>query len=107
MPVRVARGKADASVRDIVRLLERYQAEHPDAEIDVYRKSRFSIRIRIIDPEFRPLSRSQRSQLVWPLLRELPEETLADVSMVLLISPEERESSLGSQEFDDPLPSRR
>jgi stress-induced morphogen len=106
MAVSVPRGKSDSVIKKIAKQLERYQADHPDAEIEVYRKNSVSIRVRVIDPAFRTLSRSQRARMVWPLLRELPEEALGEVSMVLLISPDEKENSLVSQEFDDPLPSQ-
>jgi hypothetical protein len=106
MAVRVPRGKADSAVKKIVKQLQRYQADHPEAEIEVYRRNQVSIRVRVIDPAFRTLGRSERAKLVWPLLHELPEETLSEVSMVLLISPEEKETSIVSREFDDPLPSR-
>jgi stress-induced morphogen len=106
MAVRVSRGKSDASIEQIVEQLERYEAEHPKAKIEVYRKNASSIRIRVIDPAFHTLSRSERSRMVWPLLRQLPEETLSEVSMVLLISPQEKKTSPVSLEFDDPSPSR-
>ena len=106
MPVHVTRGKSDTAIKQIVRQLEKYEAEHPKAEIDVYRKNKVSIRVRVTDPAFQKLSRSERSRMVWPLLRELPEETLSEVSMVLLLSPEEKKTSLVSLEFDDPTPSR-
>jgi stress-induced morphogen len=106
MAVRVPRGKPDAAVKKIARQLEQYLADHPDAEIEVYRQNQVSIRVRVIDPAFRTLSRSERSRMVWPLLRQLPEDTLGEVSMVLLISPEEKETSMVSREFDDPIPSQ-
>jgi stress-induced morphogen len=106
MAVRIPRGASDSAVGEVIQKLGRYQADHPAAEIEVYRQNQASIRVRVIDPAFRTLSRSERSKMVWPLLRELPEETLSEVSMVLLISPEEKETSMVSREFDDPLPSR-
>lgn len=102
MAVRVSRGKSDAAIKRIVEQLKQYEAGHPKAVIEVYRKNSVSIRVRVVDPDFRTLSRSERSRLVWPLLRELPEETLSEVSMVLLLSPEEKKTSLVSLEFDDP-----
>ena len=99
MSVRVPRGKSDAAVKKIARKLESYQTDHPEAEIEVYRYSPASVRVRVVDPAFHPMSRSDRSKYVWPLLRQLPEETLSEVSMVLLISPDEKASSPVSQEF--------
>ncbi|HXD86399.1 MAG TPA: hypothetical protein VN641_07885 [Urbifossiella sp.] len=102
----VPRGKTDPAVKRILEKLNQYQSEHPRARIQVYRQNRFSIRIRVIDPAFQKLSRSERARMVWPLLRELPDDTLTEVSMVLLIPPEEIETSMVSREFDDPLPSQ-
>ena len=106
MAVRVPQGKTDAAIKKVIGQLDRYEADHPQAEIEVYRKNAASIRVRVVDPAFQPLSRSERSRMVWPLLRELPEDVLSEVSMVLLLSPEEKASSLVSLEFDDPSPSR-
>jgi stress-induced morphogen len=102
MAVRVSRGRSDAAIKKIVEQLEQYAVDHPKADIEVYRKNSTSIRVRVVDPSFRTLSRSERSRMVWPLLRELPEETLSEISMVLLLSPEEKKTSLVSLEFDDP-----
>jgi stress-induced morphogen len=104
MPVKI-RGKADAVTKAIATALQSYTAAHPAAEVEVYRYSPVSVRARIIDSDFRGKSRSERHKTVWPLLHPLDEDTLGDLTMLLLLTPEERES-MSSREFDDPIRSR-
>jgi hypothetical protein len=105
MAVRVL-GERDSTVGEVAEVLEHYQSLHPAAEIDVYRYSPVSIRIRVVDPDYQTLSRSERSKLFWPILRRLPEDPLSEVSLVLLIPPEEKETSPVSREFDAGLYAR-
>ncbi|HEX4608348.1 MAG TPA: hypothetical protein VH092_09090 [Urbifossiella sp.] len=105
MPITILRGKTDEVIDAIVAALRSYDESHPDASIEVYRQNSVSIRIRVIDPSFHTLSRTDRSKQIWPLLRTLPEETLQEISFVILIAPGEKISSMSSREFDDPIPS--
>jgi stress-induced morphogen len=105
---RVSRpAKKDAHVDQLERLLERsYKAEHPKARITVYRYNSGSIRVRIIDPDFRGHSLAERDHEIYELLKaKAPEDLLEQISVRLLITPEERKTSLMSLEFDDPTPS--
>ena len=104
MPVKI-RGKADPVTKAIAAALQSYAAAHPAASVEVYRYSPVSVRARIIDSEFRGKSRSERHKTVWPLLYPLDEDTLGDLTLLLLLAPEERES-MPSREFDDPIPAR-
>ena len=65
-----------------------------------------SIRLRIIDPDFQGMDRIEREPEIWELLRKLPEEVAVNITMLLLLTPEEAEHSLASQECDYPIPSR-
>jgi hypothetical protein len=38
---------------------------------------------------------------VWPLLHALDEDVLGDLTMLLLLSPEERETSIANRDFED------
>ncbi len=76
--------------------------EFPTAEC--YRYSPGVIRIRIVDPRFAGLSRSERRELVLPHIRELPEETQLDVTMLVLVTEEEKPRSPVNLEFEDPSP---
>jgi stress-induced morphogen len=100
------RGTADSTLKAFAKQLKEYARAHPAAEIELYRHDPYSVRIRIVDPDFRQKTRSMRHQEVWPILYRLPEDTLNELSFLVLVPPEERESALSSREFDDPLPSR-
>jgi len=106
MWIRVPRGTSDSVINSLKSALEAYSIHHAQALIDLYRQNRVSVRIRIIDPDFRGLERSERNRQVWNYLQGLPEEIQSDVSMLLLLTPEETDKSLGNVEFEDPLPSR-
>lgn len=105
----MSRNKAqDATSRKILALLrERYMPGHPDAEIEVYRYNSASIRVRIVAPHFADVPRSQRDKEIWPLLRkQLPDDTLSQISLLLLLTPDEQGGSLMNHEFEAPTPSR-
>lgn len=76
---------------------------------DAYRYNSASIRVRIVDPQFKGRSREQRDDLVEPVLEKLPEETQADImNLVLLYPGEERESfraNMMNEDFEHPLES--
>jgi hypothetical protein len=105
MAIRVFRAKADRTIKKIITALERYQAAHPDAEMDVYRQNPVSIRIRVIDRVVRGQDASQRQAAFWTHLEDLPEDTRGDISMLVLLTPEERQTSFANMEFEDPVPS--
>jgi stress-induced morphogen len=79
------------------------QREYPSTE--AYRYNPASIRVRIIDERFRGLSRIERDDLVSPLLSELPEEIQVDITILLLLTPEEIKTSAMNVEFEHPSPS--
>ena len=106
MAVTIARGAADSQLDEFVSALEKFQADHPNAEISLYRHGRYSVRVRIVDPGFAGESKTQRHRVAWPYLLGLPEETLSDLSSLLLLTPDEKGTSFANFEFDDPLPSR-
>ena len=106
MSIHIARGHSDAGIEQINAVLKGYEHDHPRAVIDIYRQNSVSVRIRIIDPDFRGLERSERHERVWKYLEKLPDEAQADVSMLVPLCPDETEKSFANLEFDDPLPSR-
>ncbi len=97
---------ADAPVQQVLGVLAQYKVDHPNAQIDVRRRNSVSIRIRIIDPDFDGMDRVDREPTVWNVLKALPEEVFTNLTMLLLLTPEETEGSLANQEFNDPIPSR-
>lgn len=74
---------------------------------EAYRYNPASIRVRIVNEIFHGLDRIQREELVIPVLkRNLPEETWWDVTMILMLTPDEVEESRANREFEHPTPSR-
>jgi len=96
----------DADVQAIDNILESYQAAHPSAEIRSYRQNSACIRIRIIDPAFQKSDRVARDNRIWKILRKLPEDVQSQITMVLLLTPDEATTSFANMEFDHPIPSR-
>jgi stress-induced morphogen len=96
------RGPVDPIMESIAAALRRYTDAHPAAEAEVFRYSPVSVRTRIIDPDFRGKSRAERHRIIWPLLYALDEDSLAELTMVLLITPEEREASMVNRDFEGP-----
>jgi hypothetical protein len=96
----------DMQVQQILDILAEYERTHPQAQIEGRRQNPVSIRLRIIDPDFLGMDRVEREPEIWQLLRKLPEEVFLNITMLLLLTPEEAEHSLASQEFDHPIPSR-
>lgn len=92
----------DRQVQEIYAVLAPYQAAHANAQIDVRRRHEVSIHIRVIDPDFRGMRRVAREDRFWPLLHQLPYETLADITILLLLTPEETATSLANMEFENP-----
>jgi hypothetical protein len=76
---------------------------------DAYRYNSASIRVRVIDPRFEGLDIDERDAMVEPLLKQLPEETQADIMTLITLSPSEAANptklSLVNLEFEDPSPS--
>jgi stress-induced morphogen len=97
--------KPDIQVQQVLDSLAEYERAHPHAQIEGRRHSPVSIRLRIIDPDFQGLDRLEREPEIWKLLHRLPEDVLVNITMLLLLTPEEAEYSLASQEFDHPIPS--
>jgi hypothetical protein len=72
---------------------------------EAYRYNSASIRVRIIDKKFAGKSWSEREGMVFPLIETLPEETQADLMIVLMLAPDEVDDSLMNLEFERPAPS--
>ena len=107
MPTQIPRGRTDKIVKSIRDRLDQYLAAHPAAGAALYRQNAASVRIRIIDPAFGPMSLVDRHNTVWQFLADgLPEDTLSDISVLLLLTPDDTARSLMNLEFDDPIPSR-
>jgi stress-induced morphogen len=71
----------------------------------VYRYNPASIRVRVIDKRFHGLSLVERERLAWPTIENLSPDSRQDLTVVLLLSPDEAGRSLMSLEFDQPVKS--
>ena len=98
-------GETDPTLQTFADQLVAYAEANPHVEIQLYRHTPYSVRIRVIDPNFRGKTKSMRHREVWPTLYELPEDILNELSVLILVTPEEKDSSMSSREFDDPIPS--
>jgi hypothetical protein len=106
MVVKLRTKRLDPTLKLIVGVLKQYAQAHPDAEIEVYRYSSVSVRIRVIDSDFRGQGRVEREEELWKLIEQLPEEVVSEISLLLLFTPEEAKKSFANMEFDNPVPSR-
>jgi len=100
----IIRGETDLAIESLEKVLAKYEHEHPSSEIELYRRSNVSIHTRIVDPDFKGISLSDRHDTLWRMFEELPEETQSEISVILLLTPEEKKKSFASVEFDDPVP---
>jgi stress-induced morphogen len=100
------RGKSDTILKRIAEQLATYEAEHRGSAAVLYRQNPAAVRIRIVDPSFSGLDRVERDDLVWKYLNKLPANARADITVVLLLAPDELETSFANQDFEDPIPSR-
>jgi stress-induced morphogen len=106
MSVNIRSGTSDKAAKAIVKALERYQETWPAAQIDVYRQNSVSVRIRVIDPTFSDLGRVERHDRVWEFLEQAPASAQSDVSMIVLLAPDEVSTSSANMAFENPIPSR-
>lgn len=105
MSISVTRGKSDEVIDRMMKALRVYEADHPNARIDLYRQNSVSVRVRIIDPDLAGLSKIDRSKEAWKYLNSLPDDIQSDLSTLILITPEETRISFANLEFEDPIPS--
>jgi stress-induced morphogen len=104
---KVVQGNTDAAVQAIKDALDAYETEHPGAEATLYRQNSASIRLRVIDRRFEGMTKSRRHADVWDFLAaRVPEDVLADVSLVLTVAPSELKMSFANFEFESPIPSQ-
>ena len=99
------RGTSDDALRLFQEALRSYEERRPRAKIEMYRHNSISIRIRVIDPAFARLEKSDRHATIWKHLETLPEEIQTDVSMLVLLTPGEVKTSMANLEFENPSPS--
>lgn len=100
------RGPVDEDVQAIAQALQAYEQHHSQAEVVLYRQNSVAVSVRIIDADFQGISRADRHDLVWDYFAALPDETQSQVTILLLLTPEETENSIANLDFEHPIPSR-
>ena len=105
MVLKVRNESLDLVLAKIVDALKKYDAKHPDARIEAYRHSPYSVRVRIISAAFARKSRAEREEGIWKILAKLPDEVVAEISLLLLLTPHEAKKSAANYEFAHPMPS--
>lgn len=87
--------------------VEEFFRSHGFSNAECYQRTgyNFLLRLRIIDPSFRGMSRLQREAVIEPLIEELPDDLQSDITLVVLLSPGEEADSLANLEFEKPSPS--
>jgi stress-induced morphogen len=98
------RDRNNRHVAKITEVLRReYLPDHPRAQIDVYRYNSACVEIRIVDEEFRGTSIVERGSHVWEILQKsLPESIGREISLVLMLAPEETTRSATNYQFEYP-----
>jgi hypothetical protein len=105
--VKTKKTKPDADVKAIRDVLATYKAEHPRARIEVRRRYAVCIQVRIIDPDFKNMRLIDRDSMLWRVMDSLPDEIVCQITMLLLLTPNEAKSPLAGMESDAPVRSRR
>lgn len=102
----IVRGPRTAVVDSLKAVLDEYERQHPGAVATLYEQNSASVRVRVVDPKFAALSKSQRHDQVWDFLAaRLSDDLLQQISVLLLLTPAEQPSSIMNIEFDHPVPS--
>src|SRR5437588_618947 len=96
----------DDELLAIKAVLDDYEHVNQGAKATLYRQNSVSIRVRIIDPSFQGLDKPERHKKVWQFLGQLPEDMQGDISMLVLIAPDEKDKSFANLMFDQREPSK-
>lgn len=96
----------DDDVRAVLDVLNEYRASHPGSRVKSYRQNSASIRIRIIDAGFAGKDRATRDDLIWGVLGRSPERIQSQITVLLLLTPDETKTSFANMDFDNPILSR-
>ena len=103
----IVRNSQDKYVKLIKKALDKYERAYPGSKATLYRQNSVSVRVRILDPRFADWSKARRYDDVAAFLaRELDEDTLQEISVLLTLTSNELKSSLANLDFENPLPSR-
>ena len=103
----ITRGRRDELVRKLKTVLDEFEKEHPGAIASVYRQNSASIRVRIVADRFDGKSKGARHDYAWKFITDrLTDDEIQEISVLLLLTPDEQTSSMMNFEFDDPISSK-
>jgi hypothetical protein len=103
MMPRTANEKHDSEVEQIQNALAaRFGAD----AVTVRRYNPAAIRVRVIDARFGGKSIPQREKIALPVIRRLPDSIQSDITVLLLLAPDEQADSLMNLEFERPTRTR-
>lgn len=97
------RGPVDPIMEEIGGAIRAYTDAHPGAEADIHRYGNAIVQAWIVDPDFCGKSNSERLRAFWPLLDALDDEISAELTTLLLLTPEEKDEYAGHIDFDNPV----
>ncbi|REJ85812.1 MAG: hypothetical protein DWQ34_21460 [Planctomycetota bacterium] len=97
----IANGKV---TNDKTQEVEHFLRERGFDDVECYQREGYDLllRVRVTDGRFQGMSRIDRADLIESELQDLPDELQASITMLVLVTPDERSTSLLSLEFDDP-----
>ena len=82
---------------------EKLRDAYPTAKVDAYCYNLSSIRVRIVDEQFRLMTQRERINSVSQKLQLcLPMDVRRDVIFLLVLAPGEEKDSMMNLEFEDP-----
>ena len=91
----------DHAVEHIAAALAVYEQTHNAAACFVYRYNPGAIRVKIVDATFHGWSKGERHDYAWGFLQGVPEDILAQISVLLCLEP--GESAPLDVEFHEPI----
>jgi hypothetical protein len=93
-------GKKTKETKNIEAILKEHFPGYPqDYPPLAYRFSPASIRVRLVHDSFRGKTLSVREDMVLPVIRKLPPKTQADITNLLLFSPNEVDKPIVNLQF--------
>jgi hypothetical protein len=98
------RGTTDADIAALLEALLPYESAHPKARIEAYRAGKYSISIRIIDPDLAGIGWAERHDRIWQYFKGLSPELLCQMGLLVLVTPRENKTRGSSLVFDDEAP---
>ncbi len=96
----------DSDVDSVREVCKKYELAHPDSEAKSYRQNLGSIRFRVIDPAFATMDYAERYRKAWHFLTVLSPDVQGQISVFLLLTPEEASTSFANMDFENPTRSR-